>query len=434
MPKTIIVVGSDDYNLRLIGALPDMRDADIRPVLTWDDVQPPHGRIDFDELYDRACDGIEAAGGKPDAIIGYLDFPVTPLVSLLCRDYDLPCATPEAVAMCEHKLWMRREQKTVMPDRAPDARAVNPFDPDRARRNRPKFPFWLKPVKGHSSVLGFLIRDESDLDDALHACRQKIHLIGEPFNQFLAHLNGDVAPDGIDGNHAVAEAIISAPRQFTIEGYVSDGEVVVYGTVDSVRTGAHKSSFSRFQYPADLPEEVIEKARAQAETFLHHIGYDNAPFNAEFFWDPDGDALNFLEINPRISKSHSPLFQMVDGASHHKVPLDLCQGRTPDMPHRKGKDRIAAKFMLRSFEADGIVQRVPAPEEISALGNILPDIAVNVHVKEGQQLSSLFYQDSYSFELADIFLGGGSEEMVEDAFKRCVDSLHFHIKPMPPVL
>lgn len=428
--RTVFVVGADDYNLGLIEAIPGAEDWKIIPVLGKNDVQPSTGRIDFDDLYERAREIIDAEDGAPDAIIGYLDFPVTALVTLLHRDYGLPGATPEAVATCEHKYWTRLEQKKIFPKNTPLVCALNPFAPEEARKTAPDFPFWLKPVKGHSSVLGFMVEDDNDLQRALHECRQKIHLIGEPFNQFLTHVDHDGAGE-IDGNHAVAESLISADRQFTLEGYVWKGETVVYGAVDSVREGHHKSSFSRYQYPADIPEKVIGKATKITARFMKQIGYDGAPFNIEFFWDPESGDLHLLEVNARISKSHSPLFRMVDGASHHKVAIDLALGREPDMPRGQGKDKVAAKFMLRSFEGDGIVKRVPNAEEIAELKRILPDIDANVLVEKEVQLSTLFYQDSYSYELADIFLGGSDAEMLEDSYARCVDSLPIFIKPLP---
>ena len=48
-----------------------------------------------------------------------------------------------------------------------------------------------------------------------------------------------------------------------------------------------------------------------------------------------------------------------------------------------------------------------------------------------RRLSTLFYQDSYSFELADVFLGGRDPQMINDAYARCCDSLQFHIQPIP---
>ncbi len=427
---TIFVVGSTAHYNDMVRALPGAGSWNILSALEWPDVQPPSGRIDFDDLYSRARAIIDSHG-PPDAIVGHLDFPVTSLVSLLNKAYGLPGASPEAVARCEHKYWLRLEQAKVMPDRTPEARPVNPFDPDRARATVPAYPFWLKPVKAHSSTLGFLIENDSDLDRALHRLRQKIHFFGEPFNRFLAHIGDTGELGGVDGNYAVAESIISARHQFTMEGYVHRGQTRIYGVVDSLRTGSHASSLTRYQYPADIPEAVVAQATDITARILTRIGYDNAPFNVEFFWDPDSDALNLLEVNPRISKSHAPLFRMVDGASHHKVAIDLSMGREPDMPKGRGKDRLAAKFMLRSYEADGIVKRVPTPEEIAALARILPDIEAKTLVQKDTRLSDLFYEESYSYELAEVFLGGNTSEMIEDAYLRCLDSLEIHIKPMP---
>ncbi|MFU8832998.1 MAG: ATP-grasp domain-containing protein, partial [Wenzhouxiangella sp.] len=307
----------------------------------------------------------------------------------------------------------------------------NPFSPDDAIKVVPDFPFWIKPVKGHSSVLGYLVRDTSDLETALRACRQKIHYFGQPFNEFLDRLEDTSEIDGVDGNFAIAEALISAPRQFTLEGYVYRGDASVYGAVDSMRGGIYSSCFSRYQYPAQLPDKLVKRATGLISKLLSVMKYDNAPFNVEFFWNPGTDELHLLEINPRISKSHAPMFLMVDGASHHKVAIDLALGKKPSMPRRKGEDAVASKFMLRSFEADGIVRRVPSQEEMEQLSRILPDMEANILVDANTRLSSLFYQDSYSYELAEVFLGGRDEGMIEDAYNRCCDSLEFHIQPMP---
>ncbi|MFW6299329.1 MAG: biotin carboxylase, partial [Oceanicaulis sp.] len=81
--KTICVIGTNEYNLDLIRAIPEAKDWDVVPVLHKTDVQPSHGRIDFDQLLKRARTEIEALDAGPDAIIGDLDFPVTALVALL---------------------------------------------------------------------------------------------------------------------------------------------------------------------------------------------------------------------------------------------------------------------------------------------------------------------------------------------------------------
>ena len=429
--KTIVVIGADDHNLGLIKAIPEAEHWVIERVLEWEDVHPAHGRIDFDDLYRAARAKIDALESGPDAIIGYLDFPVTSLVSLLNRDYGLPGASPEATASCEHKYWMREIEARVLPDLSPKTSAVNPFDTAQAYRQVPAYPFWLKPVKAHSSVLGFMIKEDDDLDRALHECRQKLHLFGEPFNDFLAHLKSTGGSAEVGGNYAIAEELVSAKRQFTMEAYVWEGEVTIYGVIDSLRVGAHKSSFSRYQYPAQLPDNVLDASKEMTAKLIDALGYDGSPFNIEFFWNPETGALRILEINPRISKSHSPLFRMVDGVSHHKVAIDLALGRKPAMPYREGKDKIAAKFMWRSTEADGIVKRIPDENEIAELHKLLPDLDLVLLVEKEQQLSSMVYQDSYSYELAVIFLGNETAEILEDTYTMCVDCLPIHLKPLP---
>ena len=324
--EKIFVVGCDASSAALIAELPGAQGKEIVWALAREDVQPPSGHIDFDELYERARNIIEAHGGEPAAIIGDLDFPVTSLLSLLNRDYDLPGASPEAVARCEHKYWLRMEQKKAFPEQAPEVCAINPFNVDEARKQAPANPFWLKPVKCHSSVLGFMIYDEQGLDKALHACRNKIHYFGEPFNRFLRHVDTSVI-NGIDGNYAVAEEIISEPVQFTVEGYAHNGEFVVYGVVLSRRTGRQGTSLASYQYPAELPTEIVERATEITKKVLVQVAYDAHPFNAEFFWNPDSGALNLLEINPRISKSHAPLFRT--------------QNRSPAIPRKYASPPVA---------------------------------------------------------------------------------------------
>lgn len=169
--KIVCVVGTDEFNQELIARIPECKNWKIIPVLHRDDVQPSTGIIDFGGLYQTACNIIDDLDTPPNAIIGHLDFPVTSLASLLNRHYELPAASPEAVARCENKYWMRQEQRAVLPDQTPEVRAVNPFDPEAAMKQAPPYPFWLKPVKGHSSALGFLIGNDQEFHEALHKCR-----------------------------------------------------------------------------------------------------------------------------------------------------------------------------------------------------------------------------------------------------------------------
>jgi hypothetical protein len=167
-----------------------------------------------------------------------------------------------------------------------------------------------------------------------------------------------------------------------------------------------------------------------ARDFLAHIGFDNSTFNAEFFWDEVHDRIWLLEVNSRISQSHSYLFTMVDGASNHQPMVQVGMGQRPTMPYRRGSYRYAAKFFYRKFE-DAVVERVPSRKEVETAQLQIPDALIKVNVSEGMKLWHLREQDSYSYDIAWIFVTGNSRRQLQDHYQQCVDALDFRFAELP---
>jgi hypothetical protein len=94
---------------------------------------------------------------------------------------------------------------------------------------------------------------------------------------------------------------------------------------------------------------------------------------------------------------------------HHQVMLALALGKQPIFPHRQGLYRYAAKFMWRTH-TDALVNRVPTEQEMQAVMQRITGTEVQLNVCEGMRLSDLNYQDSYSYEIASVFVGGDSEQ------------------------
>ena len=117
---------------------------------------------------------------------------------------------------------------------------------------------------------------------------------------------------------------------------------------------------------------------------------------------------------------------MVDGDSHQKVAIDLALGRRPDFPHRQGRHRIAAKFMLRIFD-DSVVQKVPGREDVNRLKSKFPDALIRILVAEDTRLAQLPYQDSYSFEIAELFLGADSQRELLSKYRAAHELLPFQL-------
>lgn len=426
--KNIFVFGADEFNLSLMRSLESAQEYCFHELYQYSEVKTGK-EFPVKTLYEGAVARMKNYPGSVDAIVGYLDFPVSTMLPLLCQSFGLSSPSFEAVLKCEHKYWSRLEQRQVIPEYIPDFCAVDPFKDNYRQQITLDYPFWLKPVKGVLSHLGFMVRNDSELDMAIVEIRKKIYCFAEPFNYLLqfAKLPDEIA--AVDGYHCIAEGIISHGRQCTLEGYVFDGKLCVYGAVDSIREGEHGSSFSRYQYPSSIPQSVQDRMVAVSERFFTHIGFDNGPFNIEYYFEKESDHICLLEINPRISKSHCPLFRNVDGMSHHRVMLALAMGKQPVFPHRQGRYRYAAKFMWRT-DADALVKKVPTEQEVQAVTRRIKGTEILVHVHQGMRLSELNYQDSYSYEVATVFIGGDSEQELSQKYRDVQQGLALELVPL----
>lgn len=430
MKQNIFVIGQDDFHLDLMRQIRHGERYEFRSLLDADEVIPAAARISFDGLLELADARLRRFPGNIDAIITHWDYPSSSLLPILCTRYGLRSPSLEAVLKCEHKYWSRQQQREVLPEYTPRFAAVDPFDDDALAKVSLSFPFWLKPVKSFSSYLGFRIDNEEDFQAAIKRTRQGIHRVGDAFNETLKY--ADLPPEiaEVDGNHCIAEEIISG-LQCGVEGYTCNGEIEAHGIIDCVKD-ANRYSFTRYEYPSVWPEHVQARMIESSKRLMNHIGYDNGAWGVEFFWDEDTDELMLIEINARISQSHSDQFIKVEGASNHQVLVDVALGRKPDFSRNAGKYRSAAKFLLRKYNGT-VVTRVPTAEEIAALEAAFEDSTVVVLVREGMALSELPHQDSYSFEIANIYLGAQSQQELVDKYHQVAEALHFEFADGEPV-
>jgi hypothetical protein len=429
MPKNIFVVGADEFNCNQLKRSRNARQYEFHTLLTFDEVKGNGKYPSFDELIQRAEDQLDRFDGNIDGIIGYWDFPVNAMVPILCERYGLPSLSTEAEMKCDHKYWSRREQAKVIPEHTPSFAPFNPFDDDALRKIEMPFPFWIKPVKGTDSLLAYVIHDEEEFNQAIETIRDNIGYIGKSFNQLMAHANLSDEIAAIDGYHCIAEEMIHG-HQCTVEGHVYNGEPFAHGVVDSINY-PNSSSFFRYQYPSLLSDDVKQRMMDTSLKLIKHLGFETGGYNIEYFYDKEKDDYQLLEINPRISQSHSDLFYKVDGESNHELMVELALGHEPNFPYREGEYGCAAKFHLRRFE-DGYVTRVPTPEEIEKAKQLIPGSDIEVKVRDNMYLHDLIEQDSYSFDMAHIFIGASDEDELLDKYHRFVNVLPFEFSDKAP--
>jgi len=425
MTRNVFVIGLNDLNAQRLKRLRGVEDIEfhglVEPAKVYDTQE-----FDIPEMLADSEKVLDNFDGSIDAIVGYMDFPVSTMLPILCDKYGTRNASLEALLKCEHKFWSRQVMREVIPEHTPAFTAFDPFD-DKALSKIGdadlRFPFFVKPIKSSGSRLGFRIDSPEDFDYAIERLRAEIGQISEPFNHVLdrADLPEDIRE--VNGGYCMAERIIGG-RQCTVEGYVHEGEVVPYGTVDSIRYPQVLSFFYYF-YPSKLPRRVQDQMYDITRKIMSHIGYDNAAFNIEFFWDELQDRIWLLEINTRVSQSHCDLFESVDGVSHQQVTVDLGLGRKPDMPSGEGAFNVGAEFFYRVFFRDATVARVPSKAEITVAEEQAPGTRIASNVTKGMRLSELPEQDAYSYAVASLWMGANTQGKLLWNYEQVLKRLHY---------
>ncbi len=429
--KNIFMIGINSFNHEKLKSLKNFESYQFYGLIPPEEAEDAD-HYDIPVMMSDLQNKLAAFNGSVDAIVTYIDFPISMMTPLLRQQYGLISPSIESILKCQHKYWSRIVQKEIVPEAIPGFSPVNPFADDPLATVNIAFPFWLKPVKSVGSYLGFRIKSRKEFYRAIGVIRQHIGRMAEPFNVIMDR--ADVPEDirNIDGSYCIAEQLIGG-RQCTLEGYVFNGRVTIHGVVDSIRF-PNRSTFSHYDYPSRLPLKVRQRMTRITEIVLGHIGYDNHPFNIEFYWNQSTDKIWLLEINTRISQSHSDLFEKVDGVSNHQITVELGLGRDPAFPYRKGAFNRASKFFYRKWE-DAIVTRVPTAQELSDIEREMPGVLIDLKVGEGTRLNDLNEQDSYSYDLAWIFIGAHNYRDLYRKYRSCVERLRFEFKPvdgLPP--
>lgn len=418
--RNIVVLGLDETNLDILRRVPDADRYAFHGLLSIADLQLGD-EIPVDDLLAEAEKRIAGFDGTVDAVVGFWDFPVSTMVPLLCRRFGLRGPSLEAVLKCEHKYWSRLVQCEVT-DAYPPFGVLDLDEPKLP--DGVEYPCWLKPVKSFSSKLAFEVTDDAEFDDAVAQLRDGITRVGEPFERLLsmADLPQEVVDAG--GTSVLAEQALSGDRA-AVEGYCQNGEVVIYGVLDSlIYPGV--ASFLRHQYPSQLPESMRARLAEVSKRVIEGIGLDNATFSIEYFCDPATGAVNVLEINPRHSQAHAELFEQVDGRPNHHQMLAVALGEDPG-PAPGGPYGISARWYLRRFD-DGVLLRGPADDEIQAVEREIGGVTVHRKAPDGARLSETVHQDSYSYELAQIVVGAADEDELKEKYDRCVAALRFEFE------
>ncbi len=427
--KNIFIFGIDDYNLEELNSIEQAEQYNFISLFRAEEIMIllQGDLIDYEKIIGQAKKQLNQHQGTIDAIIGFYDPAMLP-VFYLCEEYGLNGPGLFSPLLCEHKYWSRLEQKKIVPANIPEFTCLDPFSNHQLKDITISTPFWLKPVKSYGSQLGYKIENQQDLDKSLEEIRQNIKYFAHPFNHMLSLADTSVLPEEtrkIDGNYCIVESIIQG-NLFTIEGFVYKGQVHQHGFFDSV-TYDESSSFFAYLTPGQLDDKIKERMMAITEKVMKQNKFNNTVFNIEFFYDEKDDQIWLLEVNTRISQSHSEIFKLVHGSSNHQFLVQLATGKMPSMQKYQGKYKIAGKLHHRVFFKKGKVTAVPSDKDLEQLEEEF-DAKIYLDVKKGQELSELPGQDSFSSQLVRIHMGAQSKEELYSKYDELVDKLNISVE------
>ena len=428
--KNIFVVGLDPFGWRKLQGIRNVERYQFHALLDHSEVVKTRlNHYPFEEMLQKAENQLRNFPGTIDGIFSYWDFPADALVPILCRRFGLPSPSLEDILRCGHKYWARLVHQEIIPEYTPAFCALDPFADDPLAQLTLDFPFWLKPVKSFGSYLGFYMDSAETFYRHLPDIREKLPKLGSAFNLALKHAELPPEVEGIGGNHCIAEEIIRGDRQNGPEGYIYNGEVHINGITDTIRDALTGKCFSSYEYPSIWPKDMQELSLDVTRHLMSQIGLDNTPFNLEFIWDENSGVMKLLEVNPRVSRSLSDMFERVHGASNLEVAVELALGEEPDYPRPEGLFNCAAKFMLRHYE-NALVTHVPGAREIEQVQKEFPGSEVYIEAIEGKPLSSLRDQSSYSYETAIVLMGADNHQHLMEHYERCKEILKFEYAPL----
>ena len=419
----LFIVGMDDEHAPRLRSIGDRRGVDVEGLLPFSAVRKASS-FDVDALLDRARERV-AATEQVAGFTAYWDLPASCIAAILAAEHDLPTPGLEPVATVEHKYWSRLVQQRAAPEVTPGFDIVDLRHDDAADRVDVPLPAWVKPVKSYSSHLGRRVEDEQELADAVEGLRNRTGRLGEPMQQVIDRLDPPDRVAEVPATAAIAEELLDG-HQVTLEGFVHGGEMTVHGMFD-IHREANGTTFAAYGYPSTLPEDVTGRMGDAARRLMLALGWDDGPFNIEFFHDADTDELQLLEVNPRISQEHSHLMRWVDDTTNLDIMVDLALGRTPTAPRHDGDHAAAGKFFLRAYR-DAVVVSMPDDDELAALEDRFAPCRVTPLVDEGDRLSEQPDQETYSYELAYVYLAGPSHEEIQDRYDELVDALGIQLR------
>jgi biotin carboxylase len=287
------------------------------------------------------------------------------LVARIGLELGLPALSPEAARRARHKPVMKDAAAQVPGLVGRHAAVTTRADLERALRDV-GFPAVLKPAAAAGSMGIFEVRDRDEAEDA--------------FGRLTGWLRGAPAAwRGAGDGQLILDEYLEGP-EFSVEGWVHDGQVTVAGITDKWTTDPFHLEYQHV-HPSGHPESDQRILREGAELVVRALGLDHSSFHLECKLTPRGFRLIEVAGRPAGDFIASHLVPLATGIDFYSNCIRVACGQQPQI---RDVDSLyaGARFLLadragRLAGLEGLAQLL----QLSAVEHVFMEVPVGTMLK-----------------------------------------------------
>lgn len=289
--------------------------------------------------------------GNVDAVMTFAEIR-TKTAAIICRELGLRGSNEDAIKKAQDKHQFRQ----VLQDKGVETVACKKIkQSERALLDKwnLKFPCFVKPVHGHSSIGASVCQHVDDIHEIMS-------LLNDNTEDCIS--SSVVVEEYLVGDLTSVEILTTGPGEHQIVG-ISDRDIVEH----SVETGA--------SFPLQHPyhEAIVSKACAA----LDAIGYDFGASHVELIMTKTGPYL--VEINTRVGGSgHSVMLDLATSRSIVGDCVELCLGQL-DTGNKLYHHVQGAAWKCFVYPCGGLIKKLPTVKSIKEKAGVI-DVWFHHHV------------------------------------------------------
>ncbi len=359
------------------------------------------------EYLHSTIDHIRDHPGIFDAVAGTHDSSAV-FASIIAEQTGKVNTPINSIIACQNKYISRLHQKESAPENTPAFFLASDYFKQAAKFQTA----WAKPVRSNMTHCNRKITAVEELEELIGNHTTEVSAYNQYYLDALAVVDHETSELNIETcNRFLVEELLHG-TQFTVDGYVHEGEVHTFGVTKAVFYPG-TNSFHHHEFPYETSAGVGEKIEKVVHKLIPDLGLNNTFFNVEFRAEEETGSVHILEVNSRIAFQFAKAIEAVRGVDPLHWLCEVAIGEDPRMrPTRDKRFNYCYNFELRHFE-DKWVARTPLQANYEEIRWFYPEVHIRNMVGENTRLSDYKHTlESYRYCTLDI-PGDTREEIMQ---------------------